>query len=461
MVRLLTLACRLGIGLLSALALTSGPGSRAAAPAGAGATGAPLPDPALGLTLTAAREAALAHNPGWQASLESLRAAEARVAQAEAGGRLQFTARSLAYATSEVPSVDIPPLGSPLTPVPGSGTSLELGPRANTRVELVVEQILLGGPTRPSIERARHALRAARLRTERTRQALLHQVEEAYLRAAVAVETVSVAQESLRARNAHRQVAAVRFETGLAPRYDLVRADTEVAAAEEQVTRVENEYILAAGRLALVLGDPLEKTYHVALPVPEERVLPDLVELVEQALSRRPDLAALEEERRGARAQAGGARAERRPILGLRVEGRASAKPESLEPSGVSVALLGRWALADGGRARALEAEAEAQARALDLERAQLARAVSLEVRAAALSVENARKRVRTAENQVTQAASALEIAQARYELGTGLAAEVAGSEASLAEARLTRLRARLDALLAAAQVRLAMGTIG
>jgi outer membrane protein len=458
MVRFLTLACRLGFGLLCALALTPGPGSRAAEPAVA--TGRPASDAALALTLTAARETALANNPGWQASLQSLRAAEARVAQAEAGGRLQFTARSLAYATSEVPSVDIPPLGSPLTPVPGSGTSLELGPRANTRVELVVEQILLGGPTRPSIERARHALRAARLRTERTRQALLHQVEEAYLRAAVAVETVSVAQESLRARNAHRQVAAVRFETGLAPRYDLVRADTEVAAAEEQVTRVENEYILAAGRLALVLGDPLEKTYHVALPVPEERVLPDLVELVEQALSRRPDLAALEEERRGARAQAGGARAERRPILGLRVEGRASAKPESLEPSGVSVALLGRWALADGGRARALEAEAEAQARALDLERAQLARAVSLEVRAAALSVENARKRVRTAENQVAQAASALEIAQARYELGTGLAAEVADSEASLAEARLTRLRARLDLLLAAAQLRLTMGVM-
>jgi outer membrane protein len=429
-------------------------------------TSTDAPQPAAAsqpLTLAAAQERALAQNPDWQAALERLRVAEAGVAEAKAGGRPQLRGLGVVYYTTNPPSFTAPPVVFGLPTVPPTaipGRTFELGPSNNLQGILSIEQRLLGGPTEPNIRRARRELDAAQLRKERARQELLYRVEEAYLMAAVAAESLTVAQDNLRSRTAHRQVALSRFETGLAPQYDVVRAETEVSAGEEQVTRVANEYDLQIGRLALVLGDPLDHTYGLTLPtvpIGSSSSAP-LAALIEQALEQRTDLAARIAEQQAANEEARVARAERKPILSLRGEARVNQKSQPLEPSRVRVEVDGTWLFNDGGRSRAEENAAEAQARALKQEREQLARTVALEVRSAFLSLQNARQRMATADHQVTQATSALEIAQARYDVGTGVSVEISDSQAALSDARFTRLRAQLDYLLADAQLRLALG---
>jgi outer membrane protein TolC len=407
-----------------------------------------------------ARQRALAQNPNWLAALQRLHAAEARVQQAEAGARPQVTARTAGYYTTQPPFVTIPPFSlAPVAQGRFPGATLDLGERFNARQELVIERILLGGPTRPNIDRARLALRSARFHTERARQELLYQVEDAYLQAAAATEYLRVGQENLRARKAHRDVALARFETGLAPRFDVVRADTGVAAAEEQVSRYQNDADLAAGRLALLVGDPLERAYTLSLPPVTPGDPSPLDTLIARATSQRPDMAAVDEERKATQAAMRAARSERKPVLGVRVEGRANEPNLTVDPSGLRVLLVGSWSIYDGGRSRGLEEEAGAQARALELDREQLARTLALEVRSAFLSLQNSRQRMKTAERQVEEATEAREIARTRYELGTGLAVEIADSEAALSEAQFSQVRAHLDYLLASAQLALALGS--
>ncbi|MBL9134235.1 MAG: multidrug efflux RND transporter permease subunit [Verrucomicrobiales bacterium] len=141
----------------------------------------------------------------------------------------------------------------------------------------------------------------------------------------------SVVRESIGLRREARSVLKGRVDAGTAPELDLARADTEVAVAEAELVRLEQQRNSLASALSVLTGSfypefELEERSGMAptLPPVPEALPSDLLE-------RRPDVASAERHLASANARIGMAKAAFFPVLRLTGSaGYASAELDAL-----------------------------------------------------------------------------------------------------------------------------------
>ncbi len=220
-------------------------------------------------------------------------------------------------------------------------------------------------------------------------------VAESYVGVLRARKALAVAESNVRSLEALASDIGAMFESELVPKNELLAVEVALADARQSRLRAANAAEIAQAAYNRRLGEPLDRPAEIEESIPAPDALPtELAVLVQQALDRRTELAAL-----GEQAEAYGqlARVERARVLPqLSVSGGYTyLENQFLDDETVAMAGVGvQWALFDGGQSRKRAAALERNRRATQEQRADVESMIALQVRQAWLDIEETRQRV-------------------------------------------------------------------
>lgn len=260
-------------------------------------------------------------------------------------------------------------------------------------------------------------------------------------------------------RNAAR--ARAMFEAGTRPRIDVARTEADSQGAKAALLAAKDARAVAIEALVASIGDPTLGDVDVTAP-PEDPALAivpvDLDGAVREALSRRPDRAALEARISAQEAAVQAATGNYWPILSA----SASVTDGGLELDN----LAWNWGLGATLTVPILSAvnstyqvrEARAILQQLKCQREALDLGTRAEVRQAVARLSDAAARLVPLRAQVAAAAEARDLAQGRFEAGAGNSVELLDAQSAHANAEAALVRARFDLAVARVGLDVAMG---
>ena len=271
-----------------------------------------------------------------------------------------------------------------------------------------------------ALDRAKYLRFAAEQQLNRIDQELVYQTVQAYYGVLLSQKQVQVAEDAVRTVGAIEADSRARVESGLAVDSDLLSAEVQAAARQQELIALRNDLALAQARLALAMGSAADDVYqpHEVL---EEWTFPtnEVSQLEKTALASRHDLKRSQWERRAQDKSLAIAKA----ALGPRLNAFGSWQEDS---HSVGWTGANNWAagaelqfdlFAGGGKRAAVTRERALQERAGD-EYASLQDAVRLEVRQAYYQFDAARQQVKVARGAISRAEESLRINRDRYEGG-------------------------------------------
>lgn len=431
-------------------------------PSGAAAQEVPTAAPVLRLSLEEARERARASAPLLEQARALERAARADVDVARAATLPQVELSAGYTRQSDVPELVLALPGSPprtiFPNIPDNYRSRLGGSMA----------LYTGGRLSALTRAARSEAAAAAGDTAAAGADLLLETTSAYWDLVTARASERVLAESLVAYEAHLADARHRQEVGLVARNEVLAVQVERDRAELARLRAANAAEVAEANLRRLVGAPPSTRIEPAEPLPEPGAVapapaaPDTAvidALVQEALDRRPERAALQERIAAGDARAKAERAARWPQVTV-AGGFDYANPNRriLPPSAEwndswDVSLNMTWSVFDGGRSAAAAKRASARTDALRQQAEDLDRRIRLQVTQRHLEVEAARRAVDVAVRNLEAARENSRVASERHEAGV-----IPSSERLDAEVLL--LRAALDHTEALAQLRTARAAL-
>lgn len=357
------------------------------------------------------------------------------------------------------------------SPVPGSRSadSTErfsfIAANAVTEYEAlagVTGDLDLAGRLRATLRRNGALLEAAHAGTEVARRALIQAVNEAYYGLALAAAKRRSAELTLAAAEEFERITTLLKNAGEVAEIDLNRAQLQTAGRRDEMEQAKaNESVAADGLRALV-------GYDFAAPIAVNELsitLPDTTELdrfTSTAISRRPELAQLEAERRAAEQEARIARAERLPQVSYFVNG--GFDTDSLKPSplrmhtGVLAGVTITIPIFDWGASRSRERQAQLRSQNAQSQRALAQRTFAQQFYSARVQALSAAARVRITSASVIQAERNVGTSIARYRAGEAPILEVTDAQTVLATQRAALFQALFDYQVARTRLAQAAG---
>ncbi len=338
---------------------------------------------------------------------------------------------------------------------------------------------------------AQKYLRAAReAGVEREEQILIDRVRREYYQALLADANKRVVAQSVERTGRTAIEAAQRVARGVAPKYQRLSAEVELANLETQLISASGQSDAALDQLKFTLGVPVEQpiVLTTTLTPADEAVLHTVAtdNVIAAAAEHRPDLRQSDINIELQRIQGKVARAEYFPSLdafadvsyvGNVPDERTFTISNSSDPFSftrgqndffadeywdltASVGLSLTWTIFDGFQRRQ-----RVQQRALAIEKAeiaheQLVNAVRLEVEQALREVRTARLRIASQEKNVQRAELNYEYASARLREGVASPLEEREASGLLDQSRLSYLQAVFDFNSALSRLEVATGTV-
>ncbi len=337
----------------------------------------------------------------------------------------------------------------------------------------------ISGNIRTATQQAKLQEQAYRLDVDRTRNQIVSEVKGAFFDVLRAQALVRVAKEDLKDTQDRLKDAQSKFDARVVTKFDVLRGQTDVAAAQQNVIVAKNRFQTNLGVLNLVIGiqvtTPLAVTDEGAViqPGPKANAPQSMGNLgaefdedLKEALSQRPEIkeAATSIEA----AKKGVTLARRSELPGLNLSWSYLYAPNA----GGTTPLVHTWAaqalfsvpIFDGGLARARRREALCTLEGAQTVQRQAIDQVTLEVEQAYLSVEEARERIEVASASLTEAREAFKLAQVRYLAGVSARAgispllELSDAQTALTLAESNQVNALYDFNSANARLDRAMG---
>lgn len=368
--------------------------------------------------------------------------------QAEAGLLPGLTAQASYVRNSDEARIG---LGPPLVPV-----SFEriIQPKEALAVAGALRVPLVVPSAWYDVAGARSGARAAAASAEAIRRQVRAGFAQAAHAAAAAEEVVLASERAVESAAEHARSAGRRVQAGTAAPLDLLRARTELVRRESDLARARAER--ARGRLALGILLGRDGPVRVTVPdAPAEEPPADEAALRDEALARRPELAAQRAQVEAADAAVRSTLARLAPQLSASASAFAQDVPYPTgERDGWRASLDLTWSILDGGLREARRGQARAQRAAAGAAEEAQRLAVLQEVADGARDVAVAGERLRLAVTQRKLAADAAASAGRSFEAGIASSLDVVDANDRLyqadvgladARARLAQARVALD----------------
>ncbi len=410
------------------------------------------------LTFDRALELALKNNKQLKVSQEGVRAAEGRVAEARA---------------AFLPSVDLsfaytPAQQFPLIRIPAGifGPDEQTFQAAFTRQNIMSLQLnqplYTGGRLRNAYAIEAAGSEKSRLSLDRARQELTFQVVETFYRALLQDQGLSVARQGVDLAERQLALAKTRFEAGSAARFDVLRAEVDLANAKTTLIRARSSVDIAYQALRTVLSMAPDAPLTLDGTLEPVDTVPTLASLL-GGLEHRPDVREISSDREIAERSVALAQGEWKPSFAL--TGNLQYQQDVLgssfldaENRSYAVGLAIRVPLMAAPAAMARKATAEARVRqaangldaALDAGRLEVTSAYTEWV--ASQEVVDAQRKA------LDLARESLSIAAVSYENGLITSIELSDARQSMLETEWNLAQAKYGQIVAAARTRLASG---
>lgn len=255
------------------------------------------------------------------------------------------------------------------------------------------------------------------------------------------------AREDLELARAIRNRVEVRVNTGEAPRYELIKADTELLNAQKNADSAELRIAQAKARLRALTGGALPMEYELDGALASEVALPPLAQMREDMLSRNPDIARLRAEIDRANQQLELERLRRMPDLSFKL-GHDRDPEYDANRIGVAVTVP----LFDRRQGPIAQASAQAERNRMALE----GRVFELErqLDAAYRQYELSRTQVVALESGILrEAEAALKVAEAAYKFGERGILDFLDAQRVFRAARNELISARYELINAVAEI--------
>jgi len=408
------------------------------------------------MTLQECVEIALRTHPQIRLALSQREASVARLRQAQAQWRPELNLTGTQRQQGPTVSFTVP------LPPPNPPREISVVRPSTQLLNLELRQSIYdGGRFTANIRSARYFVDASDALLQATRAQLVLRVTEAYADVLAAQALEEVARQSVERVQVVLKTAKARLEAGVAPRFDVLRAEAELAAAQEQLLTAQNAVALAKAALNQLLGRPTNAPIEVA-PLPEP-ITPSSEALqtetfLTQALAHRPELRSAEAQIQAAQERVNFAKADKNPLLFLSSNYQRQTATGFSRDYAWSVNLIVQFPIFDSGRRESVLQEQEALLQQALAQREQLQRQIALEVEQAVRNYQVALQRLNTARAALASAEEAFRLARVRYEAGVGTQVEVLDAQVALTQARANEVRALYDAHKAFARLVYATG---
>jgi len=302
-------------------------------------------------------------------------------------------------------------------------------------------------------------------------------------------QLIKVREESVKLLEEQLETTKRRFEAGTVPKFDVLRAEVELANARPPLIQAKNSLRIAKIELANLMALDSDRKSAEAFPyvlVGELNYLPyesELTDALNTAMDKRSELKELEKQLKARKEGVHAAHAGYKPRL--EVFGQFEARNPSLgdrkvqvdpgtgttnvltgttsdlDPTirGYSVGAQFSWDVFDGflTHGRVVQARALHNGARLDLDAKR--RDIELEVRRAHSQLQEARETIESQKKVVEQGEESLRLAQARFNVGAGTQLDVLSAQTALTEARTTYAQALYNYNVAVATLERAVGT--
>jgi outer membrane protein TolC len=277
---------------------------------------------------------------------------------------------------------------------------------------------------------------------------------------------VGVAEQSLVVARAHQKDAENQFAVGNASKADVLRAQTQVAAAELQVDRAKSGVALTERQIRVAIHGKDEEvltpgeSLDGALPAQPS----NLKQLVAEAQAQRPEIKSIDKNAESARKLAEVQRAGKYPVLSgfgdvtyaNPNQRRVPATDEWFATWSLGAQIT--WSPNDVIAAGANSSDAEARASALDAQKQAVRDGVDLEVTQAYQGIVEADAAIDSTNRQLESAVEGYRVARELFNNGRGTATTLIDAEIVLAQTRFEHLNARVDARIARVRLEHALG---
>jgi outer membrane protein len=310
---------------------------------------------------------------------------------------------------------------------------------------------------------SKYQARAEGQNANATREQVLLQVDGSYFATLEAQAILRVAQQTFDTRKTLLDQITALATNKLRSELDVSFAQVELQQARLLVEKSQNDADAAMATLSTALGYDEFHEFKLADQSPAtNNTSGDVSGMVQTALSRRPELLSLRDDREAALRFARSQRDSRLPTVeAVGVAGAAPWRDDKYLKSdyfagGVQLSLP----LFAGGLYVSRQHEAELKADA----DAELLRSVEnnviRDVRIAWLDLNDATQQLQTTEELAANAAEAFTLAQARYTSGLSSIVELSDAQLNLTSAQITEANARYNVLIQQANLNYQMGII-
>ena len=337
-------------------------------------------------------------------------------------------------------------------------------------LKLQVNQLLYaGGQVKASLRAQRFAEEAIVFALKSTIDQVAYNVSYRFYDALLAREQIEVEQQNVAYLQEQLKTAKDRFEAKTVSKFDVLRAEVELANAQPALIRVKNNYRIAVDELYSAIGHQNAGilAYDGSEIQGELAFTPfnyELREAIQEAIEYRPEMLQLDTIIRAREAGIDVAKSGYLPTVSVYGNYGYEKNPRyndfSDSNKGWSVGLQSSWAIFDGRSTRGKLIQARSQLRQSELDKRQLQLAIEVDVRRAISALQEADELAAAAGKVVEQADEALRLAEVRYEAGAATQLELLQTRVSLTQAKTNLLSANYSYLLAAAQYRRAVGAV-
>jgi Outer membrane protein len=305
-------------------------------------------------------------------------------------------------------------------------------------------QLYNGGRTDTQVDQAKLGVTSADLNIEKAKEQLKLDTTTDYFAVLQANNMLDVNKQTVDNLQAHLAIVQAKYDAGVVAKSDLLRSQVELANAQQNLIKAQNQRDLAVTALLNAMnmdaGTELQLKDELKYQA-DGRTLDELISLAKQD---RPEMALTKTSIDSANNSVKIAQSNDSPSVSASAS---MGSNDSLLPNNDnwSVGLSASWNVFDGGVTKSKINEAKASLDKAKLQAEQTADAIEQEVRGNYLSMKEAEKRLETTEVAVNQANEDLYIAQEKYKAGVGTNLDVIDAQLAYTQAKTNHIQALYD----------------
>ena len=302
-------------------------------------------------------------------------------------------------------------------------------------------------------------LQASKFAEQAASQKVKLHIAEAYVAVLLGMRQTEVATSQEQSLAAHAADVKNLYDEGMVPVNDLLAAKVSLSNASQLTLQVQNRLDIARATYNRLLNRPLEQEASL------ERLTPsfpatDPDTLSQEALTNRPELAALGERVDALRWQAKAEKAGNGPKVMLKSGYEYRENSHQLHEGVWQAMVMASWDIFDGNVSRNKGLALQARSRSVAEQQKDLATLIRLQVRQAWLDMEESWKRIGVTRETLAQAEENLQVTRNRYKEGIGTNTEVLNAESLRTTNYVSYDKANNDAVLAGIRLRYAAGSL-